>query len=84
MSLDTGTLSAAIAGDVLGPGGAGYEEARRPAIARFDQITPRALVRCTSADDVAAALELARSAGVAVAIRSGGHCSPGAPRRAAS
>ena len=55
MSLDTGTLSAAIAGDVLGPGGAGYEEARRPAIARFDQITPRALVRCTSADDVAAA-----------------------------
>jgi hypothetical protein len=45
VSLDTGTLAAAIAGDVLVPGGAGYEEARRPAIARFDDIAPRALVR---------------------------------------
>ena len=62
---------------MLVPGGAGYEEARRPAIARFEDITPRALVRCTSADDVAAALALARSAGVAVAIRSGGHCFAG-------
>ena len=77
MSLDTGTLAAAIAGDVLVPGGAGYEEARRPAIARFDDIAPRALVRCTSAGDVAAALALARSEGVPVAIRSGGHCFAG-------
>jgi FAD/FMN-containing dehydrogenase len=77
VSLDTGTLAAAIAGDVLVPGGAGYEEARRPAIARFDDIAPRALVRCTSADDVAAALALARSEGVPVAIRSGGHCFAG-------
>ena len=77
MSLDTGTLSAAIAGDVLVPGGDGYEEARRPAIARFDDIAPRALVRCSGADDVAAALALARSAGVPVAIRSGGHCFAG-------
>jgi FAD/FMN-containing dehydrogenase len=77
VSLDTGTLAAAIAGDVLVPGGAGYEEARRPAIARFDDIAPRALVRCTSAGDVAAALTLARSEGVPVAIRSGGHCFAG-------
>jgi FAD/FMN-containing dehydrogenase len=77
VSLDTGSFAAAIAGDVLVPGGAGYEEARRPAIARFDDIAPRALVRCTSADDVAAALALARSEGVPVAIRSGGHCFAG-------
>ena len=51
---------------MLLPGGAGYEEARRPAIARFEDIAPRALVRCSRADDVAAALALARSEGFPV------------------
>jgi len=77
LSLDAGTLAAAVSGDVLVPGEAGYEEARRPAIARFHDIAPRAVVRCKSAEDVGAALALARAEGVRVAVRSGGHCFAG-------
>ena len=77
MSLDTGSLARDIAGDVLVPGGPGYERARRPAIARFHDSAPRAVVRCTSTDDVAAALALARAEGLRVAPRSGGHCFAG-------
>ena len=47
------------AGDLLCPA-PGYEEARRPAIARFDDVEPRAVARCRTTD-VAAALAYARS-----------------------
>ena len=77
MSIDATTLSTAIAGDVVVRGGAGYEELRRPAIARFHDIEPRVVVRCARAADVAAALALARSEGARVAVRSGGHCFAG-------
>lgn len=70
-------LAGGIAGEVLVPGAPGYESARRPAMARWHQIRPRALVMCESASDVAATLAFARRSGVHVAPRSGGHCFAG-------
>ena len=58
-------------------GSTGYEEARRPAIANFDDVEPRAVARCRTEADVANALAYARSEGLRVALRSGGHCFAG-------
>ena len=65
------------AGELLLAGSPGYEEARRPAISRFDDIEPRAVARCRTDADVGAALAYVRSEGLRVALRSGGHCFAG-------
>jgi FAD/FMN-containing dehydrogenase len=70
-------LAGRIAGEVLVPGVPGYESARKPAMARWHDIRPRAVVICESASDVAEALAFARRSGVHVAPRSGGHCFAG-------
>lgn len=66
-----------IGGELLVPGAAGYESARRSQMARFDDVRPHTVVRCRSAEDVAQALALARREGLHVALRSGGHCFAG-------
>jgi FAD/FMN-containing dehydrogenase len=66
-----------VGGEVLVPGSAEYESARRSQIARFDGVRPRAVVRCRVAEDVAQALASAREEGLHVALRSGGHCFAG-------
>jgi FAD/FMN-containing dehydrogenase len=66
-------LQRTIAGEVLLPGTPGYEAAYRPAIARFHDVRPAAVVRCRAPEDVAATLAL----GVPVVARSGGHCFAG-------
>lgn len=66
-----------VAGEVIEPGMPGYEEARRPAMARFWDVRPRAVVRCAFADDVARALAFARETGLHVVPRGGGHCFAG-------
>lgn len=63
--------------EVLEPGSPGYEEARKPAIAEFCDIHPKAVVFCESADDVAATLADASRSGLPVVPRSGGHCFAG-------
>lgn len=70
-------LRGAIAGEVVLPGSPGYDAARRPAIARFHHIRPRAVVRCAAEQDVAEALAVARLLRAPVAVRSGGHCFAG-------
>jgi len=70
-------LRRAIAGEVLVPGAAGYEAVRKPAIARYHDVRPRAIVRCENAGDVAETLAFARRSGLPVAPRSGGHCFAG-------
>jgi FAD/FMN-containing dehydrogenase len=70
-------LQRTIAGEVLTPETAGYDEARKPAIARFHDVRPQAVVRCRAAEDVTEALAFARRSGMAVAARSGGHCFAG-------
>jgi FAD/FMN-containing dehydrogenase len=54
-----------------------YETARRPAIARYEGVRPRAVVRCAGPADVVEAVSFARRHGLQVAIRSGGHCFAG-------
>jgi FAD/FMN-containing dehydrogenase len=71
------TQLGALAAEVLVPGELGYESARKPAIARFHSVRPRAIVRCSSAGDVARTLAFARRTGVPVAVRGGGHCFAG-------
>ena len=70
-------LETAVGGDVVRPGAADYDTLRRPAIPRFEDVRPAAIVRCAGPEDVAAALAFARSAGLPVAVRSGGHCFAG-------
>jgi FAD/FMN-containing dehydrogenase len=70
-------LQSAIAGDVVLPGSPGYESARKPAIARFHDVLPQAVVRCASPADVSETITFARRAGLRTAARSGGHCFAG-------
>jgi FAD/FMN-containing dehydrogenase len=74
---DWGALQSAIAGDVILPGSPGYESARKPAIARFHNVRPQALVRCATPADVSETVSFARRAGLRTAARSGGHCFAG-------
>jgi FAD/FMN-containing dehydrogenase len=70
-------LQGTIAGEVLLPGSPGYDTARRPAIARFHHVRPRAVVRCAATQDVVETLAVARLLRVPVAVRGGGHCFAG-------
>jgi FAD/FMN-containing dehydrogenase len=70
-------LADRIAGEVLAPGAAPYESARKPAMARWHGVRPRAVVLCEGASDVVEALAFARRSDVHVAVRSGGHCFAG-------
>ena len=66
-----------VGGDVLVVTSAGYESARRSQIARFDDVRPRAVVRCRLPEDIAQALAFAQREGLHFALRSGGHCFAG-------
>ncbi|MBL1080229.1 FAD-binding oxidoreductase [Nocardia sp. 2] len=70
-------LAARIAGRLVRPGDAGYDEARALQIREFDTIRPAGVVYCTGVDDVRAAVLFARTHALAVAPRSGGHSSAG-------
>jgi hypothetical protein len=70
-------LQAAISGDVILPDSPGYESARKPAIARFHDVHPRAVVLCDTPEDVSATISFARRSGITTAARSGGHCFAG-------
>jgi FAD/FMN-containing dehydrogenase len=74
---DWAALRARIAGEVVVQGSPGYDQARKPAIARFQDARPQAVVFCATADDVAEALAVARRSGLPAVPRSGGHCFAG-------
>ncbi|MCV2490637.1 FAD-binding oxidoreductase [Geodermatophilus sp. YIM 151500] len=67
---------APFAGTLLTPDSPGYDDARRVYNGSIDR-RPAFIARCGSADDVAAALALARRHDLAVAVRGGGHSIPG-------
>src|SRR3954468_20693071 len=69
-------LSGAFAGELLAPGDSGYDEARCVWNGMFDR-RPALIARCAGADDVVAAVDFARSLGLTVAVRSGGHSAAG-------
>ena len=65
-------LSRATAGAVLVPGDSDYEQARRVFNAMVDR-RPAAIVRCTGPGDVIAAVDHARTHGLSLSVRGGGH-----------
>ena len=69
-------LTGQVSGSVLGPHDAGYDAARAVHNGLIDR-RPALIVRCRTACDVAAALALARRAGLEVSVRGGGHNAAG-------
>jgi len=65
-------LTRQIRGEVLQPGIDGYDPAREIWNSRLDR-RPSLIVRCVNADDVIAAVESARTLGIPLAVRGGGH-----------
>jgi FAD/FMN-containing dehydrogenase len=74
---DWDALRSAIDGEVVLPGSPDYDVRRKPAIPRFDDVPPQAVVLCRTPGDVAATIRLARRVGLPVAARGGGHCFAG-------
>ncbi len=70
------TLRTEFAGELIGPDDAGYDQARKLYNGRYDK-RPALIARCTSAGDVRAALMYARTYDLVVAVRGGGHSTPG-------
>jgi FAD/FMN-containing dehydrogenase len=75
VALDDGKVAefrGAFAGDVILPGDAGYDGARRIWNASIDRY-PGMIARCVGAADVAHAVKFARANDLVVAVRGGGH-----------
>ena len=65
-------LAGRISGRVLAPADDGFDAARRVHNGLVDR-TPAVIIRCRSAADAAAGVRFARSAGLDVCVRGGGH-----------
>ena len=65
-------LSEGFSGELIRPGHARYEEARRVWNGAIDK-SPALIARCASTRDVVAAVDIARETGITLAIRGGGH-----------
>ena len=65
-------LDGAFAGELIAPGDAQYETARRVWNGMVDR-KPAVIARCAHEGDVVAALRVAREFGLPVAVRGGGH-----------
>jgi FAD/FMN-containing dehydrogenase len=71
-----GDLERSFRGELVRPGGPAYEEHRRVWNGSIDRY-PALIARCTSLQDVIAAVRFGRRSGLPVAVRSGGHSFPG-------
>ena len=67
-----GRLAELVTGPVLGAGDPAYEQSRRVFNAMIDR-RPAAIVRCSSAGDVARAVTLAREYELPISVKGGGH-----------
>src|SRR5207247_5748984 len=70
---DWNRLQSAIAGSLILPHSPDYESVRKPAMARFENVRPGAVVLCKTPADVSETIRFAARAGFPTAIRSGGH-----------
>lgn len=77
ISVDVEELGAGVAGSVLLPGDAGYDEARTVWNAESDR-RPAVVVRPANAADVSQAVGFARRQGLEIAVRGGAHSTAGA------
>jgi hypothetical protein len=69
-------LRRSLAGQLVRPGDAAYDEQRKVWNGSIDRL-PALIARCAGAADVIAAVRFARRTGLEVAVRSGGHSFPG-------
>jgi len=69
-------LKSTLRGEVVQPGDAGYDEARRLYNGMIDK-RPRLIARCVDVADVITAVNFGRDNGLLTAIRGGGHNGPG-------
>src|SRR5918996_843627 len=69
-----GSLELRIEGELVLPGSPDFDVAYRALNARFDDVQPLAIVRCTNPDDVAEVIRFAGTHGMEVGTRGGGHC----------
>ncbi|MGH3671683.1 MAG: FAD-binding oxidoreductase [Pseudonocardiaceae bacterium] len=69
-------LRAAMNGPVFVPGDGGYDEARRVWNAGIDRY-PAVIARCTSTQEVVAAIGMARAHGLEISVRGGAHNAAG-------
>jgi FAD/FMN-containing dehydrogenase len=69
-------LRQSVRGTVVAPGDAYYDVARAVWNGMIDR-RPALIVRCAEVADVVAAVQFARSQGLEIAVRSGGHSLPG-------
>jgi FAD binding domain/Berberine and berberine like len=65
-----------VRGEVLVPGDAGYDDARAIWNAMIDR-RPALILRCAGVADVMLGVQFARSQGIELAVRGGGHSLPG-------
>lgn len=70
-------LAEGLRGSVLRDGDPGYDEARTGWNALFHDARPDLVVHCAGTADVIAAVRFARSAGLELAVKGGGHSVPG-------
>ena len=70
--LETGRLKSQLRGDLIQPGDAAYESARRVNNGMIDR-HPALIARCVDASDVAACVNFALESGLLLAVRGGGH-----------
>ena len=73
---DLASLRQSLRGDLVVAGEAKYEEARRVWNGNVDR-RPALIVRCLGVADVQQAVNFARSFGLLVSVRGGGHSAPG-------
>jgi FAD/FMN-containing dehydrogenase len=69
-------LRSGLTCELIGPDDPGYDEARQVFFKGFER-RPAAVVRPTTAEEVARAVSLARDTGLELAVRSGGHSRAG-------
>ncbi len=75
-TIDTQSFRAALRGQVIEPGDADYDNARKVYNAMIDR-KPRLIARCADVADVMNAVCLAQKNGLTVSIRGGGHNAAG-------
>ena len=71
-----GELKQSMKGEVLTPGDAAYDEARKIWNGDIDR-RPAIIARCATVEDVKTALAFGRARGIPIAVRAGGHSLPG-------